>query len=122
MKLISDRSLIGRNRRIVTFMLESNDVLIETAHALSGVFEQTCAIIRTPFGEHRMPAEKCRDLQSMYDSLSEVNITGIEIGEGKGRSDLFFLLDNTSKDLTCIGPLEYNFYALLKESGLSFTL
>ena len=122
MKLTSDRSLIGKDRRIVTFMLEDGDGLIETAYALAGVFEQTCAVISTPFGEHRLPAEKCRCLQTMYEALGEVNITGIEIGEGKGRSDIFFLLNNISSDLTCIGPLDYDFYALLRQSGLDFTL
>ena len=122
MRLISDKSIIGRDRRIVLFRLEENDSPAETVCLLSGIFSQPCAVVKTPIGEHRLPAGVCGNIDLMKKSLEEVKILSIEIGEGKGKTDVIFTVDYSLGDLTCTGPLEYDFYSLLIGYGLNFSL
>ena len=120
MKLTSDKSMITKSRRLVTFFIEPYEDTADIAGALTGVFDKACAVVRSPFGEHRMPLEVSGNPSLIRKSLEGISITEIEIGEGSGRSDLIFIIDCKNRDLTCIGPLEYDFYSLLKEHGLEF--
>ncbi|MBQ6467644.1 MAG: hypothetical protein IJJ61_06840 [Clostridia bacterium] len=120
MKLVCDKSLEGKNRRIVTFSLQDLSSG-EVAFALISAFSKASVVAVSPFGEHRLPAARCADLAVFEETLGNLKLTSIEIGESSGYCPYSFII-HPGEDLECYGPLDFDFYALIKNSGLNFTL
>ncbi len=122
MKLISDSGILPKNRRAVRFMLEDTDDALETAIRLTALFTKANAVVTSPFGEHRIPAEICQSLENMKKALGDVAVLKIDIGEGEGTNDVSFCINRESAELTCLGPLDFDFYSALTGIGLYFKL
>ena len=122
MKLSSDITLESKKRKVVTFQIEENDSLISLAYNLVSSFNEPNIVFTSPSGEHRLPASKCKDKEIINEIFTEIKVINFEIGEGKGACNYSFVIKPQAKDLVCYGPMDFDFYGYIKNSGIEFNI
>ena len=120
MKLTGDFSYENNGRRKIILRLCGGDSVIDIVSSLAGLFEEPSIILYRD-REYILPVAVGRDSARISESVNEIRPERIEIGEGKGRCDVFYSVYPVTKDLICFGPIDYDFYEKLIESGLKIT-
>ncbi len=119
MKITGDYTLEFNKRRRIIFRIEESDSVSDIAVKLSAVFKES-VIVLYKSREIRLPVSVCKDKEKLSGAIADVNPDRIEIGEGRGNCEKFYEISVTDNDLICSGPAEYDFYAEIIASGLSF--
>ncbi len=122
MKLSSDITLESKKRKVITFQIEEKDNLISLAYNLMLSFKNPNIVFTSPSGEHRLPASKCKDKDTINEIFTEIKVISFEIGEGRGTCNFSFVIKPTAKDLVCYGPMDFDFYGYIKNSGIEFNI
>lgn len=120
MRITGDYTLEFNNRRRIIFRIDDDDdSAFDIVLKLSRSFTEP-AIVLYKSREIRLPVSVCLDENKLIEAMREVNPDRIEIGEGRGNCDKFYEISVPDSDLVCSGPAEYDFYAEIISSGLSF--
>ncbi len=121
MRITGDYTLEFNNRRRIIFRIEEDDSVLDIVLKLSQLFNEPAIVLYKP-REIRLPVSICMDEKKLLNAIQEVNPDKIEIGEGRGNCEKFYEISVVDSDLVCSGPAEYDFYAEIISSGLSFSI
>ena len=120
MKLTGDFSYENNGRRKIILRLCDEDSVFDIVPVLAALFDEPSIILYRD-REYILPTAVGRDSARISESINEIRPEHIEIGEGKGRCDVFYTVYPGLNDLICFGPIDYDFYEKLIESGLKIT-
>lgn len=120
MKLTGDFSYENNGRRRIILRLCSDETAADTASSLAALFEEPSVILYKD-REYILPVAVGRDSERLSEAIGEIRPERIEIGEGRGKCDVFYTVNPGSGDVICYGPIDYDFYKIIIESGLEIT-
>ena len=120
MKLTGDFSYENNGRRRIILRLCEDEQVTDTVSCLAALFEEPSVILYSD-REYILPVAVGRDRERLSESIGEIRPRRIEIGEGRGKCDVFYTVNPGSRDVICFGPIDYDFYEKIIESGLKIT-